>query len=144
MFETEDDWEPLTEDEAKEFGFFENYMNFHGRIGRIRYFMIVSLIHLIISVLSCFSPVLSFFCWCSVSPYIFSLMVKRLHDSGKSAWFLFFLLLSPIMLVLLLLPGDEKKNKYGNPPLPLDETKTEEAVILIIFMIVISTVITFG
>jgi uncharacterized membrane protein YhaH (DUF805 family) len=49
-----------------------------------------------------------------------TLTVRRLHDTGKSAWFLliaFIPISGPIiMLVFFLLPSDRGENKYGEPP----------------------------
>ena len=45
--------------------------------------------------------------------------VRRLHDSGKSAWWLLILLVPLIgvivFLIFLLLPGKAEANQYGKP-----------------------------
>tara|TARA_B100001248_G_C27299780_1_gene416545 strand:+ start:76 stop:912 length:837 start_codon:yes stop_codon:yes gene_type:complete len=49
-----------------------------------------------------------------------SATVRRLHDTNKSGWYvLIFLipLIGLIVFVFLILPGDNKKNKYGHNPL---------------------------
>ncbi len=55
-----------------------------------------------------------------------AVLVRRLHDVGKSGWF-FFIVLIPIagwiwMLVLLVTDSDPKDNKYGVNPysMPLE------------------------
>lgn len=49
-----------------------------------------------------------------------ALTVRRLHDTGKSAWFLLMVLIpfaGPIiLLVFFLLPSDKGDNVYGAPP----------------------------
>jgi uncharacterized membrane protein YhaH (DUF805 family) len=53
---------------------------------------------------------------------LFVLFVKRLHDRGKSAWWLLLLalpLLGPMWLLveLLFLPGTPGENRFGGDPL---------------------------
>lgn len=49
-----------------------------------------------------------------------AVMLRRLHDSGNSGWFLFLLLLPIIgwiwLLVLLCLESEPKTNKWGENP----------------------------
>jgi uncharacterized membrane protein YhaH (DUF805 family) len=49
----------------------------------------------------------------------FPLAVRRLHDIGYSGWWsLVFSLACPIMiLILILTPGTEEPNNYGEPPI---------------------------
>lgn len=45
--------------------------------------------------------------------------VRRLHDSGKSGWFMLFMLFPPCMIVLFiffLLKSDPTTNKWGSVP----------------------------
>ena len=46
-----------------------------------------------------------------------SCAVRRLHDSGKSGWWLLLGLIpgigTIIVLVLLLMPGETRENRYG-------------------------------
>lgn len=44
------------------------------------------------------------------------LLIRRLHDVGLFGWFVIFALLPGGQLVLLVLPGQKLKNKYGEPP----------------------------
>lgn len=50
----------------------------------------------------------------------FAVLVRRLHDIGKSGWY-FFLLFIPLigwiwLLVLLCMEGEQKPNKWGENP----------------------------
>ena len=50
-----------------------------------------------------------------------SVMVKRLHDTNRSGWYILLLLLPPIAIIYFaivcgFLKGDEGSNKYGDPP----------------------------
>jgi uncharacterized membrane protein YhaH (DUF805 family) len=42
--------------------------------------------------------------------------VRRLHDTGKSAWFLLLVIVPIVGLVLMVLPSDRHANKYGPAP----------------------------
>lgn len=48
-----------------------------------------------------------------------SVMVRRLHDTNKSGWFILFgfvpVIGGLILLVFTLLPGDKEANQYGAP-----------------------------
>ena len=49
------------------------------------------------------------------------LTIRRLHDSGKSAWWalIWFIPLGPlVLLILCLLPGDPGPNDHADEPLP--------------------------
>ena len=58
-----------------------------------------------------------------------TLTVRRLHDTGKSAWFLLMVLIpiaGPIiMLVFFLLPSDRGENKYGAPPIHVTTNQSD-------------------
>ncbi len=51
--------------------------------------------------------------------YFFSLFVRRLHDNGKSGWYLLWSFVPLVNLYLLVLlfyiPGNKKTNKFGSP-----------------------------
>ena len=52
-----------------------------------------------------------------------AITVRRLHDSGKSGWFILFLpipLLQLVLLFFLLLPGENDDNQYGENPRDFD------------------------
>ncbi len=96
----------------------KNYANFKGRARRSEYwyfvlfnaivggalFFVGSAIHL--GFLGFLYPVFVFI-------PSFSVAVRRMHDSGKSGWFLFI----PIYgFILLLTSGTTGDNKYGQDP----------------------------
>ncbi|PQJ81733.1 DUF805 domain-containing protein [Polaribacter glomeratus] len=104
------------------------YFDFSGRARRKEYWMF-TLFSLIIS---WSLPILDV----TFGTYIFSIigsiyyllvfipglavMLRRLHDSGNSGWFLFLLLIPIIgwvwLLVLLCLESEPKTNKWGENP----------------------------
>ena len=51
--------------------------------------------------------------------------VRRLHDSGKSAWWLLLVLIPAagqlVLLIFMLLPSEAAVNRFGPPPLETDE-----------------------
>ena len=52
-----------------------------------------------------------------------AITVRRLHDSGKSGWYILFLpipLLQLVLLFFLLLPGENDDNQYGENPRDFD------------------------
>ena len=96
----------------------QNYAVFNGRARRKEYWMFV-LFNMIISFLFGF---LDGFLGLGYLSSIYSLivfipsiavMIRRVHEVGKSGWFC----LIPIYnLILALTPGDEGENKYGSDP----------------------------
>jgi len=54
--------------------------------------------------------------------FIISLTIKRLHDIGLSGWYILLLLIPIFNLIMTLLlpiiPGQNKTNKYGTRPKP--------------------------
>jgi uncharacterized membrane protein YhaH (DUF805 family) len=108
--------------------FFKNYVNFNGRSSRGAYwwlFLFSLIISVPLNVLSATSTEdsvlmivgLVSFAWglATILPSI-SLAVRRLHDSGKSGWWLLIGLTGIGLLVLIvfyLLPGTRGENKYG-------------------------------
>jgi len=97
---------------------FQNYANFNGRANRSEYWYFV-LFNLIVAIICSFAD--SFLGLEAVST-IYSLVamlpsiavgVRRMHDVGKSGWFL----LIPIYnLVLLCTEGEKGDNRYGMDP----------------------------
>ncbi|MGB1038095.1 MAG: DUF805 domain-containing protein [Bacteroidia bacterium] len=124
----------------------ENYANFSGRARRREYwsFQLVSTIaSLILSTLD-YALFNTGFGDTGIIGSIFSLailvpslavFVRRLHDVGKSGWYILLMLLPIIgwiwLLVLLFTDGDQGTNEYGpNPKNPdfeeeLDQIGTE-------------------
>ena len=121
---------------------FKNYANFHGRTSRKEYWLAAitaAIIITILSVIACI-PVLplttnpyaeiSIFsliiaCIASLGTLVYvipllSLYVRRLHDIGKSGWFLLLGLIpyigSIILFIFTLLDSQPSDNKYGPNP----------------------------
>jgi uncharacterized membrane protein YhaH (DUF805 family) len=48
----------------------------------------------------------------------YSLIIRRLHDIGLSGWFsLLYILLNGLMeIILIVIPGEKKTNRYGKQP----------------------------
>lgn len=106
----------------------DNYANFSGRARRSEYwyftlcqiiiFMLLVLLAVVIEEDYGFVP---FFLYALATfiPY-FAVLVRRLHDSGKSGWYYFVRLIpvvGPIwLLVLLCTQGDYGQNQYGYDP----------------------------
>ena len=111
--------------------FTKNYFNFRTRASRREYWLF-QLMFLLISFAVVFMEKLFF------STNIFvgvvgmlilvpsvSVTVRRLHDTGRSAWF-FLLGLIPIigsicMLILMCYKGNKEANTYGDNPLLLEQ-----------------------
>lgn len=111
----------------------ENYANFEGRARRKEYwsFQLVSfIISLVLSgVLMAISPELSMianiYSLAVLVPSL-GLAVRRLHDVGKSGWFLLIVLIPLIgaiwLLVLFFTDSEAGTNEYGpNPKAPESE-----------------------
>lgn len=99
---------------------FENYVNFKGRASRKEYWMFI-LLNMIISIpLNYILPVIapnlvllgSVYTLFVIIPS-FAVGVRRMHDVGKSGWYIFF----PIYNVILLCTeGECGINDYGSDP----------------------------
>ncbi len=123
--------------------FIEKYANFKGRISRIEFwkYMIRNFIKTIILIiiyelskwfnLNIPSLVLSAYIEIPFRILIYgygllifisqlALMVRRLHDTGKSAWWLLFLFLAGVGFIFLLfflsMKGVDYANEYGENP----------------------------
>lgn len=105
----------------------ENYANFEGRARRSEYWYFV-LVNLLISIVlgvidyvigSDIGIIRGIYSLAVLVPSI-AVAVRRLHDIGKSGWFLFVVLI-PIagaiwLLVMLCKEGDTGPNEYGADP----------------------------
>ena len=109
---------------------FRNYVNFSGRSRRPEYWYFVLFLFLvgIVTGLADFGifhtpesdigPFSAIFVLATLIPSL-SVAVRRLHDIGRSGWFLL-LALIPVIGALLLIywlcqPGTPGPNTYGNP-----------------------------
>jgi uncharacterized membrane protein YhaH (DUF805 family) len=111
---------------------FENYANFNGRARRSEYwyYILANLIILIIAAVIDNVTGLNFeplpygviyllYALATILPGI-AVAIRRLHDVGKSGWFLlilFFPLIGSIwLLVLFATEGERGTNQYGSDP----------------------------
>ncbi|KRD62728.1 cytochrome [Flavobacterium sp. Root935] len=100
----------------------ENYANFNGRARRKEYWMfglLNILIYLLLNVLSfipgvgiVFSIIAGIFILGVMIPSI-AVAIRRMHDVGKSGWYLFIPIYS---LILACTEGEHKTNEYGADP----------------------------
>ena len=103
----------------------KNYAGFTGRARRTEYWMF-TLINLVIAVvLSIIDAVIK----TSIPLYLYDLAVlipslavafRRLHDTGRTAWWLLIGLIpiigAIVLIVFLATPGDAGDNQYGSDP----------------------------
>lgn len=99
----------------------DNYANFKGRASRQEYWMFI-LFNIIFIFAITFIEAFLFGLYSSILSNIYTLAilipyiavgVRRMHDTGKSGWFL----LIPIYnLILAVTSGESGENKYGAPP----------------------------
>lgn len=103
--------------------FFKNYANFSGRSRRSEYWYIVLFNLLVSAVLGMLPQSLSFVSalWAlgTLIPGL-ALAVRRLHDIGKSAWWLLIVLIPVVGAIwLIVLEATDSKpeaNAWGNSP----------------------------
>jgi uncharacterized membrane protein YhaH (DUF805 family) len=107
---------------------FSNYFNFSGRARRSEYWyfalflfvvgIIAALIDFSISRTLDIGPVNSIFTLATIIPSL-SVSVRRLHDIGRTGWFLLLALIPLIGIIVLIYwacqPGTAGPNPYGNP-----------------------------
>ena len=101
--------------------FWENYFNFSGRSQRAEYW-IVQLIHWPFSILLMATDIPALSIILAIIGLIpgLALTFRRLHDTGRSAWWLLILLIPLIgiiwFFILMCLDSQKEKNKYGINP----------------------------
>jgi uncharacterized membrane protein YhaH (DUF805 family) len=104
----------------------ENYSNFSGRARRKEYWMFVLFNVIISTILSMIEPTVYLIYVLAILVPSIAVGVRRLHDVGKSGWFMFIALVPIIggiwLLILACTDGDSGDNEYGSNP------KTEEGV----------------
>lgn len=109
------------------FKVWQNYAEFSGRASRTEYWMfilfnlIASTILIVLDAISHIAPLFLFLYLLAVFLPSLAVQVRRLHDTNRSAWW-FFLLLIPfigslVLLIFMVLPGDSHTNHYGPQPL---------------------------
>ena len=98
----------------------DNYANFKGRASRQEYWMFVLFNFIFLIALSfievflfgLYSSILSNIYYLAVLVPTIAVAVRRMHDTGKSGWFL----LIPIYnLILAVTSGESGENQYGAP-----------------------------
>lgn len=101
----------------------KNYMNFDGRVNRydfwhfvLAYTILSVIVNILVTVLVSISGIFSLlstvFSLGLLLPYL-GLGVRRMHDVGKAWWFV---LIPLFNLYLMIQPGDEGANEYGEAP----------------------------
>ncbi len=103
-----------------------NYANFNDRSRRSEYwwfFLFTFIMGVVLSMLDAMigsSPILyGLFALGSFIPSI-ALAVRRLHDTGKSGWFLLLVLIpliGPLVLLFFYVQPSGEPNKFGDAPL---------------------------
>lgn len=123
---------------------FENYANFKGRARRSEYWYFALINFIICMIAMVMDNILGFkveplpYGYFYIAYALFALIpglaviVRRLHDVGKSGWF-FFIVLIPLvgaiwLLVLFCKAGDQGTNKYGTDPKGFGEEINEIGV----------------
>lgn len=121
--------------------FTQNYLNFKGRAGLAEYWYFVLFNFVIQVILGIIDSAIGLK---SILVYIYALgvllpalglTVRRLHDIGKSGWFILVSLIPIVgaiwLIVLLVKKGDPKDNEFGPAleaaPAPAPEVKPEPA-----------------
>ena len=104
----------------------ENYVNFKGRATRPEYwwfFLFQVLLSIVVNILSFAVPILGTILGLASLAILLpglAVGVRRLHDIGKSGWFLLVALIPLIgtiwLIVLLATEGQSGANEYGPDP----------------------------
>lgn len=104
----------------------KNYVGFQGRASRKEYWMfflfttIFSLILTIIDVAAGLNSLLTGFYSLAVLLPSLAVAVRRLHDTGRSGWWLLISLVpfvgGIILLIFMCLDSEVSENKYGSNP----------------------------
>ena len=105
---------------------FENFANFSGRASRAAYWwwflfgVLVSIATNILDAAVIGAPVLSPLAGLALFIPNLSVGVRRLHDTGRSGWWILIGLIPIIgwivLLIFLIEQGDAGDNEYGPPP----------------------------
>ena len=96
-----------------------NYLNFNGRARRKEFWM-YTLVHLIILILTALLGPLPFIIYfvLTIIPSV-GVGIRRLHDTGRSGWWILTANLPPIMILyyyFMLQESDSGANIYGDSP----------------------------
>lgn len=104
----------------------KKYADFKGRARRKEYWMFIlvyMIFEIVLGILAGILPILAIllgiFCLALIIPSL-AVAVRRLHDIGKSGWFLLLMLIplvGPlIILYFMVKAGDQGANKFGPDP----------------------------
>lgn len=101
--------------------YFSNYANFSGRTRRSAYFKAIIFINIITSALSGVPELAAIWSLVTLLPGI-AMVVRRLHDTGRSGWYYLFLLIplvGPILILVWICSDSTEDNQWGpNPKRP--------------------------
>lgn len=128
---------PYDEDETQKFpqggmkmqwylDVWQNYLGFDGRASRTEYWMFTLFNALVVSALSILTALAHalviltwLYCLAVLIPSL-AVQVRRLHDIGRSGWWLLISLVplvgAIVLLVFFVLPSEPGSNLYGPPP----------------------------
>ena len=99
---------------------FNKYAEFVGRARRSEYWWFVLFGIVVSLVLSPLSTSLSFLAWLALLVPNLAVSVRRLHDTGRSGWFLLISVIPIIgwiiLIVWLATEGEPGPNVYGESP----------------------------
>ena len=103
---------------------FKNYSNFSGRAGRREYWMFFAANFAMCMILSVLDAAIGLpvfgllYLLAALIPAI-SVSIRRLHDGGRSGWWMLFGLIPFLgglaLLVMMVLPGTPSVNRFGQP-----------------------------
>lgn len=99
---------------------FKQYFVFSGRACRSEYWWFVLSTVIAWFVSAFISPILPFIIFIAIIVPSLAVFVRRLHDTGRSAWWLLLFIVpfgSIVLLVFTILAGEREANRYGPDPL---------------------------
>ena len=99
---------------------FNKYAVFSGRANKAEYWWLFLIFSVVPFLSNAILPILGTIVWLALIIPSLSVLVRRLHDTGKSGWYTLIALIplaGPIILLIQLLkPSDEGDNEYGPNP----------------------------
>ena len=100
-----------------------NVLDFSGRTGRSDFWwavlanvIISAVLSTIFNFMGSFGDLMTLFLSVILFALSLSMTIRRLHDSGKPAWWIFSGVIVIPLLILCALPGDPGDNIYGADP----------------------------
>lgn len=104
----------------------KNYVGFSGRARRTEYWMfvlfnfIISIVLTVLDMLAGLNSVLNYLYALAVLLPGLAVTFRRLHDTGRSGWWVLISLIpligAIVLLIFTLLDSDAGENKYGHNP----------------------------